>query len=185
MKRFGWITMCLLVAGGLLAGSWSDASAEAVQGKLIGTGKCKICHKQEKRGDQFGIWEKSSHAQAFATLGTDAAKAIAAEKGLGDPQQAPECLSCHVTQAFLGEGVEAMDTYSHEEGVGCEACHGAGSEYKSMSVMKDREAALAAGMQLHGPEHCVQCHNENSPTYKPFEYEARWKEIAHPVPTEG
>ena len=35
---------------------------------------------------------------------------------------------------------------------------------------------------LEGESHCVKCHNEKSPTFKEFDYEARWKEVVHPVP---
>jgi hypothetical protein len=189
MKRFGWLTLCLLFVGGLMAGTYLNAGAQEakveVKPQIIGTDKCKICHKSEKSGNQYGIWAASQHAQAYTALASDAAKAVAKEKGIADPQKASECLGCHVTSAFLGKDVTAMDSYSVEEGVGCETCHGPGSEYKSMKVMKDREAAIAAGLQLHGPDFCVQCHNEKSPTYKPFVYEERWKAIAHPVPKEG
>ena len=72
--------------------------------------------------------------------------------------------------------------------VGCESCHGPGSLYKSNKVMK----ALAAGTQdakavsfLKGDEAtCKTCHNEESPTYKPFKFAESWPKIAHPVPTE-
>jgi hypothetical protein len=30
----------------------------------------------------------------------------------------------------------------------CESCHGPGNEYKKMSIMNNREQALAAGMVL-------------------------------------
>jgi hypothetical protein len=189
MKRFSWIMLGLLFCGGLLAGSYLDAGAqeakEEAKPELIGSGKCKICHKSEKSGNQYGIWEASKHAQAYTVLGSDEAKAIAKKKDIADPQKAPQCLKCHTAIDFLDEGVKAMDSYSMEEGVGCETCHGPGSEYKSMSVMKDKEKAIAAGLQLHGPDFCVKCHNENSPTYKAFNYEEAWKKIAHPVPKEG
>jgi hypothetical protein len=179
---FGIFAVVLVVTGSQLVGS-----AIAADPELIGSPKCKICHKA-KTGNQWGIWEESAHAKAYEVLASDESKQIAAEKGLGDPQKADECLVCHATRAFLGGEVKvaAKGKYADSEGVGCEACHGPGSEYKSKKTMSDPEAARAAGLQVHeGEEHCKQCHNENSPTYKEFVYEERWAEIAHPVPEEG
>ena len=188
MKR-AWIILACLLCAGFFAGSpgldaAAEEEAEGYKGKLIGVGKCNKCHKSAKRGNQKAVWEASAHAQAYATLATDEAKAIAAEKGIEDPQKAPECLSCHTTDGFLAKGVEVdpAGTYSPEEGIGCEACHGPGSSYKKMSTMKDPEKSAAAGLIMPPQDHCLQCHNENSPTYKEFDYEARWAEIVHPVP---
>lgn len=182
MRRSGAMLLGLLLAVGLAAGTWLDAGAEDAKPQLIGTGKCKVCHKQDKRGNQFAVWEESAHAKAYATLATDEAKAVAKELGIEDPQQADACLVCHVTASFLGKEVVAMDSYSPDEGVGCEACHGPGSEYKSMKIMKDSAMAKAAGLEMHESDHCLQCHNEKSPTYKEFVFEKRWAEIAHPIP---
>jgi hypothetical protein len=160
------------------------AEAAKFQGMLIGSGKCKICHKTEKQGRQYVIWSESAHAKAYTTLASEAALAVAKQKGIADPQKAAECLACHATQAFLGKGVQLdpKGSYTDEEGVGCEACHGPGSEYKSMSVMKDRQKAIAAGLMIGDADLCVKCHNEKSPTYKEFKFEERWAQIAHPVP---
>ena len=42
--------------------------------------------------------------------------------------------------------------------VGCEMCHGPGSEYKRKSVMRDREQALAAGLVIPTRDFCAKCH---------------------------
>jgi len=149
--------------------------------ELIGAPKCKACHRA-KTGDQWQIWTESAHARAFDTLASEKSKKIAADKGLGDPQQEPACLKCHATRASLG-GVVIINekaNYTDAEGVGCEACHGPGSDYKSRKVMLDPEAARAAGLIMNIG--CRKCHNEESPTFKGFDFEARWLDIAHPVP---
>ena len=154
---------------------------QAADHELIGAPKCKMCHKA-KTGDQWKIWTESAHAKAFETLASDQAKKITAEQGLGDPQQEAECLKCHATSAFLGSEVKisAKGKYDNSEGVGCEACHGAGSDYKK--VMKDHEAAVAAGLATGlGQEHCKKCHNETSPTFKEFDYAKQWAAIEHPL----
>lgn len=158
-----------------------SAVAIAADPMIIGVPKCTMCHKA-KTGDQAAIWEGSKHAGAFETLKSEASIAIAKEKGLGNPWEEAACLKCHTTQHFLGSAIDEKGKYDLAEGVGCEACHGAGSEYKSKKVMEDREAALAAGMSLDGEATCLKCHNEESPTFKGFDFAARWDEIKHPVP---
>jgi len=157
------------------------ALAVAADPTIIGATKCKMCHKA-KTGDQFQIWSDSGHAKAFETLKSEASIAIATEKGLGNPWEEAACLKCHSTQAFLGAEVDATGKYDQIEGVSCEACHGAGSEYKAKKIMEDRAASVAAGMHLADETTCLKCHNEESPTFKGFEYAAMWDKIKHPVP---
>jgi len=40
----------------------------------------------------------------------------------------------------------------------CESCHGAGSEYKTLAIMKDSKKALAAGLVMPGRSFCSKCH---------------------------
>jgi len=156
--------------------------------KYIGVSKCKMCHKGEKKGNIFEIWTKSKHATAYTTLATDTAKVVAKKAGIeGDPQQAAKCLVCHVTaHGVSAEQKEA--TLTLEEGVSCEACHGPGSEYKSIKIMKDIYTGVAKGADVGliepNEKVCVTCHNPNSPTYKEFKFEGEVKNIAHPVPKE-
>ena len=172
----------LLVLVVLSVALMAFAAQAADKPTIIGSQKCGMCHKA-KTGDQLKIWTDSSHAQAFEVLKGEAALAIAKEKGLGNPWEEAACLKCHTTQGFLGAEVDAK--YDVAEGVGCEACHGAGSAYKSMTIMKDRDAAVAAGLIIPDKTTCVKCHNADSPTYKEFDYDAMWKKIAHPIPTAG
>ncbi len=179
MRKHAWIS-CLVLATVVVAG----AVAQAADGpEIIGAPKCKICHGK-KTGDQFEIWSATPHATAFEVLASDEAKKIAADKGLGDPQTEQACLKCHTTQGFLGGdvAVNAKAKYNVSEGVGCESCHGAGSEYKPKKVMEDREAAVAAGMRVPDEATCVKCHNEESPTFKGFDFATYYEKIKHPVP---
>ena len=182
MKRQLFISFFLITLSGLMLAPIQNAFAGP---ELVGAPKCKSCHKT-KTGDQWKIWTESKHAGAFATLASEAALKIAAEKGLGNPQEEAACLKCHTTGGFLGEEVvvNAKGKYVPDEGVGCESCHGPGSDYKSKKVMADPAAAKAAGMLREKTEAaCTKCHNDSSPTFKGFEFEERWAEIAHPIPT--
>ena len=150
----------------------------------VGVKTCGMCHKSEKQGNQLGVWEKSAHAQAYKTLMSDEANKIAAEKGFKTKAvETDECLKCHTT----GYGVDASlkgAKFSIEDGVQCEACHGPGSEYKSMKIMKDKEKAIANGLLMYDnkEELCKKCHNEESPTFKGFKLDEMWAKIKHDIP---
>ena len=153
--------------------------------KYTGANACKACHLTPKQGEAFKIWQGSAHAKAFATLGTPAAKEIAQKKGIADPQKDAGCLKCHDTAAGVA-AAQLATTFKPGEGVGCEVCHGPGSAYKTMTVMKDLDAGKIKGETvgfMKGDEKlCVTCHNSESPTFKGFNFAEYSKKIAHPTP---
>jgi excinuclease UvrABC ATPase subunit len=150
----------------------------------VGTATCGLCHKSEKQGEQLGIWEKSAHAKAYKTLLTDEANKIATERGFSTKAAETEaCLKCHVS----GYNVDASmlgAKFKIEDGVQCETCHGPGSEYKSLKIMKDREKSIENGLLVYEnkEELCKKCHNEESPSYKEFNFEEMWAKIKHDIP---
>jgi RecJ-like exonuclease len=126
--------MMVVAAGAaavFLVGSLGTLKANA-EPTYVGATKCKMCHRIE-----YESWAKTKHAMA-----TDDAKAAK------DMKFEAACLTCHATNKD-----EAM------AGVQCEACHGPGSEYKSLSVMKDVAKAKAAGLILPTQETCNTCHD--------------------------
>jgi len=154
--------------------------------KYIGAGQCKMCHVAKPKGEAYTIWKGSAHAKAFATLATPAAKEIAQKKGIADPQKDEKCMKCHDT-AFGVAAAQLAPTFKPGEGVGCEVCHGPGSEYKTMQVMKDIDTgkvkAETVGLISKPDEKtCVKCHNAESPTFKAFNFAEMSKKIAHPTP---
>lgn len=150
----------------------------------VGAEACGVCHKTEKQGQQLKIWKESKHAQAFKTLQTAEADEIAKKLGHSTPAaQTEACLKCHVS----GYNVDASlkgEKFHMEDGVQCETCHGPGSEYKAMKIMKNREEAVKNGLTIFDPieKGCIVCHNSESPTYKEFKFEERWNAIKHNVP---
>ena len=155
------------------------------QAKYTGVKMCGACHKQEKTGMTYTKWEKSAHAGAYKTLLGEKAIAIGKEKGLKTPPaEAPECLACHVTGGGVATNVEK--TFAKEEGVTCEACHGAASGYKTLHSKPENKAkAVEAGLIEGNKEDakpCKTCHNEKSPTYKGFDMKAYWAKIEHGLP---
>lgn len=66
-------------------------------------------------------------------------------------------------------------------GVQCEACHGSGSEYKSMKIMKDHEASLAAGLIVPDEATCKSCHEDAPHDQKPFDFASMKEKGQHEV----
>lgn len=144
------------------------------QNKYVGVKQCMPCHKNEKMGGvAYTVWEKTKHAKAIDVLKTKEADEIAKKAGSAKPAvETAECLECHVT-----------GTNKPEEGVSCEACHGAGSAYKTVHSKKDADdkSKAAAGMVLGDDlkKSCETCHNKKSPTFKGFDFAKMWEKIAH------
>jgi hypothetical protein len=157
--------------------------AQEAQFKYVGVKKCKTCHTSKKSGEQFGIWSKGPHANALQSLSSDQAKEYAKNNNIADPATDPKCLNCHATKATVDPALQE-ETLTLEEGVSCESCHGPGSAYKSMKIMKNQEEALKNGLILPTEEVCKTCHNPENPFHKEFNYEASAAKIAHPTPKE-
>lgn len=133
-----------------------DAAAKKeVKADFIGAAKCIVCHKKDGVGPS---WETTAHAKAFSVLSAE-------------QQKNEKCLGCHTTgKLATGEMLE---------GVQCEACHGAGSLYKSMAIMKDKEKSIANGLIMPNEETCVKCHNDKVAAEckaKPFVFKERVKD---------
>jgi len=150
----------------------------------VGVESCGMCHKTEKQGSQLSIWKNSGHSKAFETLKTEKANQIATEKGFKTPAaETPECLKCHVTGYNLDATVIGKK-FKVEDGVQCETCHGPGSAYKDMKVMKDKDLSIKNGLVVHDKleNFCIGCHNVESPTYVDMDINEAWQKIKHSVP---
>lgn len=165
----------------ILSLSVGVSSSLALDHEFAGVTKCKMCHKKPEQGEQFVKWEASDHAKAFATLGTPEAKAAGEKLGISDPQTSPKCLKCHSTAYYFSEAV-VSSAIPVEEGISCESCHGPGADYLKKSIMENRDEAIANGLIIPNQETCVKCHNPESPSYQPFNFEEKWAKIAHSIP---
>lgn len=145
--------------------------------EYVGVKKCKTCHIKI-----YKTWKETGHAKAFEVL-NPGVRAEAKKKAGLDPQKDytsdVSCIECHTT------GNSTM-----LKGIHCEACHSAGKGYTSPKIMnkkkwkadpeKQRKLALEAGLVVKPNENnCKSCHNEKSPTFKPFDYAKRYEEIKH------
>jgi hypothetical protein len=98
-----------------------------------GSESCKNgCHDYE-----YDKWSQKAHARAYATL-----------KRVGSHID-PECISCHVVGMEYESGFVSEQKTGHLKNVGCENCHGPGSEH----VVSGGNTALT------GPKSgCIDCH---------------------------
>ena len=172
LKKTFIITLLALLSGGALM---------AQNFKYIGAPKCKMCHNKPPKGEQYNKWAEGPHANAMKTLSTDAAKKIAAEKGIADPATDAACIKCHSTVGHIDKSLVA--TITMDEGVSCESCHGPGSMYKGAAIMKNVEMAKQKGLVIPTEETCKQCHNSKSPTFKSFDFASAYAKIKHEDPT--
>jgi hypothetical protein len=162
MKKLFTIVGVLLVAAFLL--SSMAMAQDKPKATFVGEKACKMCHAKE-----FAAWSKTKHATAFAALKPE-------------EQKKAECVGCHQT------GKTAAD--SMIVNVTCEACHGAGSEYKKLMMPTkwkadpegSKKAAIAAGLVFPPVEaNCMNCHKkEGNPNFKPFDFE-KMKGMVHPI----
>lgn len=161
----------------------------------VGSKACKMCHLAAHKS-----WAKTEMGQALESLKPGKAKEIKEKFNL-DPNKDYStdvtCIKCHVTGFGEPGGYVIPDPKDKKAvrkakklaGVGCESCHGPGSEYVKLhkEIMKSKrkyklEEMYAAGMQKIGKETCIACHNEEGPTVQPgvaFDYEKKKDEGIH------
>ena len=119
---------------------------------FIANNDCAVCHNKI-----FKHWEGTGHASAYETL-------VKAEH-----EYDPECVECHVIGLNYFTGFETMESTPGLKGVGCESCHGAGSDHKDTQSKDYGRVSV---------ENCEICHNdEHSPN---FEFNDYWQKIKHP-----
>jgi hypothetical protein len=141
----------------------SLAIAEEVKHEYVGAKKCKICHKKD---GIHAAWLETKHATAWDSLSAEDQK----KEGI---------------KAFYTTGTDAKGELL--TGIQCEACHGAGADYKKKSIMEDREKSVANGLLIPDEKTCLKCHNEKAPTAalaataKGFDYEKMKAKGVHAV----
>ena len=187
---FGFIVSVVAICGGQEKSgnqekaAMIDKASPKTAFSYVGLKKCKPCHLKH----QYNQWKDDPHAKAYTELASPKSLEVAKKLGLKEePQKSAQCLSCHVTGYEVAADLKKDVTL--EEGVSCEGCHGPGSAYWPMSVMKDLVAGKAdpkaVGLWAQTEESCKKCHNQKSPTYKPFDFKKASLVIAHPYPKEG
>jgi len=129
----------------------------------VGNAECATCHKSE-----VAFWKHTAHARAFQTL-VDRHKAYDTK-----------CVSCHVVGydqpggSVLGkweydakvprDGGKPLEVHKDLRDVGCEACHGPGSQHIVGPVGPDGKPQHI--LRKPGESRCNTCHvMEHSPRF--------------------
>jgi hypothetical protein len=142
----------------------------------VGAQKCKTCHRSEKRGKQFTLWKNSKHSKSYEFLFSDSALDEAKKQKLEKPpNESAKCLKCH--GPLYGKAPELK-----LEGVTCEICHGPGSTYQKISIMKNKDEAVKNGLIAYDSfeeikAKCQTCHQNET-----FDFDSSWEKIKHPLP---
>jgi hypothetical protein len=126
--------------------------------RYVGTPVCAACHP-----GAASVHVGSAHGHALQTL----VKASAATS--------PACLSCHVTGFGHPGGWAGAASLPGLDAVGCESCHGPGSDHVAAGGGANGYGALPSDASA-----CVSCHTHD--TSPDFRFEARWPAVAHGDP---
>jgi len=124
----------------------------------VGGEQCAACHS-----DEAEHWEKSRHANAYATL-------VEANK-----QFDLSCVGCHVTGFREPGGSEVVENMELQS-IQCEQCHGPGSAHVDEPERRGKPFGIRRdpGVQM-----CLQCHTpEHSDT---FDYAAYMRDVLGPA----
>lgn len=154
---------------------------------FVGSKKCKMCHIK-----QYKSWQTTKMAKAFDLLkaGVNAdAKSKAGLDAAKDYTGDAECLKCHVTGYGKPGGFKSIAQTPNLAGVGCETCHGAGSEYLKAGKMTNKNKAykkadlVAVGLVSPPTKtQCTGCHNADSPFVESgyvFDFKTKVSEGTH------
>lgn len=157
----------------------------------IGSDKCQSCHEHA-----YAVWSKSKHARAFQTLVDAKRPSLRQFDG--------ECVVCHVTGFEYNSGYRNESDTPNLKNVGCESCHGPGSEHvnnknRKPALLKLMNPFKAPPNETEGQKgirmrqlnvFCQHCHdvdndvNWNVPPVKAGEPPHRWPPISHMTPKE-
>lgn len=144
----------------------------------VGAGACRSCHIRQEHGAQYVPWVSSRHGAAYWRLATEWSLLLARSRphfpDMHNPLEDERCLLCHVTGAQDADALFAS-SFDETQGIGCESCHGPGSEYMAPAVMADREAFLSAGGRIPDEDTCVSCHRNPAR----FDFSEWWPRITH------
>ena len=151
----------------------AHSMSEKKKHTFVGSAVCGKCHAAESIGDQYDLWLQSPHGKAVRILKSEPALALAKKLSINDPSEELKCLKCHATGGGKNQKIR-------DEGVGCEACHGPGSDYYEYCGHVDTvnrecayETALKNGMYptlgfkniKKREKLCLRCHNSRRPCF--------------------
>lgn len=158
----------------LIIGLTLSVSGYTQEREYVGTKQCKMCHNKPDEGKQYSVWKAAKHSLAYTLLLGDRAKEVAKIAGVdGPPNESASCLKCHVT-AYDAETKTHPRNVKLMEGVQCESCHGPASLHlidgKTLRMKKDSGINVLDNLVRPDKNTCIQCHNDQNPTWNPEKY---------------
>ncbi|MCC6670853.1 MAG: hypothetical protein IT458_07325 [Planctomycetes bacterium] len=146
----------------------------ATGASYAGSAACAGCHTTA-----YQIWTKTRHGIAWNTL--ESAERGELKDKAGKPRYGwpvtryPDCVGCHTVGYGWKSGFVTAKQTPHLTHVGCESCHGPGSEHILARTAK--QPAENGRMGRADVASCLHCHNsEQTPA---FEYKQYWQRIEH------
>jgi len=123
----------------------------------VGSESCITCHAEEARK-----WHSSAHSRAFDTL----------VKKNSDAD--PTCIACHTVGFGTLSGYRRSFGEDKLTDVGCESCHGPGSEH-----VNAWKSGIAPSFKFRplGAGDCMECHHGEFS--RPFDWDKFWPLIEH------
>ena len=124
---------------------------------FVGSESCAGCHPTA-----HNTWAASAHAKAFETL------------KLKESSSDPKCIKCHTVGFGEQSGYQRKFLDTKMVNVGCESCHGPGSEH-----IRQRASGLKALFNYRpvGEGDCKSCHHGEFS--RPFKWDEMWPLIIH------
>jgi hypothetical protein len=108
--------------------------------EYVGSQSCKACHV-DSHIYAYEKWSTKRHARAYATL-----------EEVGS-QYDPECIVCHVVGYEYETGYVSEEKTPHLKDVGCENCHGPGSQHIKSFGREKTTLPMSDCTDCHTPEH--------------------------------
>lgn len=154
--------------------------------KYVGSLDCRGCH-----GAEYKVWDASRHSTAFHSL--EEAKKPSLR------QFDPECVVCHVVGYGYQTGyTDEKKSFLHD--VGCESCHGPGSQHiKEIKTNRNGKDDLAIRALMNPNKYnpneteqqatdrlnridqsCQQCHDTDNDVH--WDFKKKWPSIVHHKP---
>ncbi len=143
----------------------------------VGSVECKQCHAQA-----YKKWAESKHSEAYLTLQNATRPKLREFDG--------ECVACHVVGFEHPTGFKDENSTPLLMGVGCESCHGPGSEHinnvhnkqihLAMNPFKPKPGATKeeeAARLNRLDQSCQKCHDSDNDVH--WKLAKRWPEIEH------
>jgi hypothetical protein len=149
------------------------------EAKYVGSDQCKACHPAA-----YAVWENHRHSHAYDAL-VNATRPT-------QRQFDGECIVCHTVGFKYKTGFESEKKTPDLLNVGCESCHGPGSEHANdknnlqlraaMNPFKIRAGETKERWETRIGDACASCHDTDNSVH--FKFPTYWndKKTAHPTP---